>query len=65
MSGFVRTIEKRIMKRAGMHRRDVPLQIGDGLPPVVLPLIFDQSGECYGLRWPRRIPAQFSGRASA
>ncbi len=50
MSGFVRTIEKRIMKRAGMHRRDVPLQIGDGLPPVVLPLIFDQSGECYGLR---------------
>jgi hypothetical protein len=67
MSSPVRTLQKRIMKRAGMARRDVyqGFNIITGLP-IVRRLITDRDGKTiFGPHWPRLIPAAIAMRPRA
>ena len=63
MSSPVRTLQKRIMKRAGMARRPVPdgFNIHTGLP-IIRHLITDRDGKIFGQHWPRLIPAAIALR---
>jgi len=59
MASFVRRIERRIMRNAGLLRRDRPLFANDGKVLTVQRLVIDEDGKSYGRHWPRRIPAAF------
>jgi hypothetical protein len=64
MSSPVRTLQKRIMKRAGMARRPV-FQGLDKITgwPIYRDLITDRDGgTAYGRHWPRLIPALIARR---
>lgn len=54
MSSWVRTLEKRGMKRAGMHRRRVAVGFDQLLGTLIFaPRIVDCDGAIVGVRWPR------------
>lgn len=54
MSSLVRTLEKRAMKRAGMHRKRVVVGVDKLLgTPIFASRIVDCNGAIVGVRWPR------------